>query len=113
MDDDCGPGLTPRSIGAVFGAPEETVSVNEMPNHGHGWNVENGADLRTANPSAGSFLAATRPQASIYLAGQQPNTSFSPKTISPTGGSQPHDNRQPYLAINYCICLFGDFPSFD
>jgi microcystin-dependent protein len=31
--------------------------------------------------------------------------------IGQAGGSQPHENRMPYLAINFIICLFGIFPS--
>jgi microcystin-dependent protein len=35
---------------------------------------------------------------------------MSPTTIHPAGGSQPHENMQPYLAINFIISLFGVFP---
>jgi microcystin-dependent protein len=31
--------------------------------------------------------------------------------VQPVGGSQPHDNMQPYLVVNFIICLFGEFPS--
>jgi microcystin-dependent protein len=31
--------------------------------------------------------------------------------VSSIGGSQPHENRQPYLALNFCIALQGVFPS--
>ena len=31
--------------------------------------------------------------------------------LGDTGGSQPHDNIQPYLALNFCIALFGIYPS--
>jgi len=106
-----GPGLTPRLIGETFGAFSETLQVNEMPAHGHGWTLQNGADPRIPAPVAGSYLATSRPQVEIYLAGQ-PNAAFSPKTIAPQGGSQAHDNRQPYLAMNFCICLTGAFPAF-
>ena len=36
---------------------------------------------------------------------------FSPKAISAIGSSQPHDNMQPYLVLNFCIALEGIFPS--
>jgi microcystin-dependent protein len=39
------------------------------------------------------------------------NTAFAGNAISPVGGSQPHDNMQPYLAINFCISLYGIYPS--
>lgn len=38
-------------------------------------------------------------------------TTMNPSMIGPSGGSQPHDNMQPYLAINYCIAMEGIFPS--
>lgn len=107
-----GPGLTDRVIGETFGTPAETLIVPEMPGHNHAWSLENGANPRTATPAAGSYLAAARPPAAIFLTGA-PNVAFSPKTIAPQGGSLPHDNRQPYLALNACICLFGIFPSFN
>ena len=34
-----------------------------------------------------------------------------PSTISATGGSQAHDNMQPYLVLNFCIALVGVYPS--
>jgi microcystin-dependent protein len=36
---------------------------------------------------------------------------MSPTIIQPAGGSQPHENMQPYLAINFIISLFGIYPS--
>ena len=36
---------------------------------------------------------------------------MNPGTIGNTGGSQPHNNMQPYLVLNYCIALQGIFPS--
>jgi microcystin-dependent protein len=35
---------------------------------------------------------------------------MNPGTISPAGGSQPHENVQPFLCINFIISLFGVFP---
>jgi microcystin-dependent protein len=40
-----------------------------------------------------------------------PNAPFWPNTLSPVGGAFPHENLQPYLAVNFCICLNGIFPS--
>ena len=36
---------------------------------------------------------------------------MSASTIAPDGGSQPHDNMQPYLALTFIIALQGVFPS--
>ena len=40
-----------------------------------------------------------------------PEVQLNPQAISPDGGSQPHDNVQPFLCINYIISLLGIFPS--
>ena len=39
------------------------------------------------------------------------DSALTPASIAPTGGSQPHDNIQPYLCVNFIISLFGIFPS--
>jgi microcystin-dependent protein len=36
---------------------------------------------------------------------------MNPQTIGQAGGSQPHNNMQPYLVINFIIALEGIFPS--
>jgi microcystin-dependent protein len=46
----------------------------------------------------------------IYTTGQS-NSVMSPGTVSNIGGSQPHENRSPYLVLNICIALVGAFPS--
>jgi microcystin-dependent protein len=40
-----------------------------------------------------------------------PNVTFHPDAIGIAGGDQSHENRQPFLALNFCICLSGIFPS--
>jgi microcystin-dependent protein len=47
----------------------------------------------------------------MYVA-DAPSSQLSPNAVTPVGGSQPHDNMQPYLVLNYIISLFGIFPSF-
>ena len=42
-----------------------------------------------------------------------PNVTLSPLTIGSAGGGQAHENRQPMLAVNFCIALQGEFPAFD
>jgi len=38
-------------------------------------------------------------------------TALAGTTIGVSGGSVPHENRQPFLCINYCIALYGVYPS--
>lgn len=105
------PGLTARVMGETFGSNSVTLTTDEMPAHTHAVTVYNQTDAtkRTANPSTGSALAS--PAISAFTAGTA-NAPFSNTLVMPTGNNQPHENRQPYLAMNFCIALQGIFPSF-
>lgn len=108
-----GIGLTPRTIGENFGSNTVTLLANEMPAHTHGFELHTQRDITkcTNVPAAGSSLLIPT-KVSPYLPNVAPNTNFSPNMLGPSGGNLPHANQQPYLAINYCIALSGDFPSF-
>jgi microcystin-dependent protein len=91
------------------GAESVTLTVNQIPSHTHPMLASTDPGLGT-NP-AGSVPGALSP-VSIYKPNlAAPNIAMSPSSVTPVGGSQPHENRQPYLAINYIISLFGIFPS--
>jgi microcystin-dependent protein len=96
----------PRDLGRQGGADTHTLVPAEMPMHNH--------QLVASNTSSGNV-----PDAELRLANSQPGnlygsannlTPMHPSVIGVTGGSEPHENRQPYLAVNICICLQGDFP---
>lgn len=108
-----GPGLTPRTIGETFGENSVTLTVQEMAAHSHALNVYAQGDTskRASAPASGSALAAPT-TLTPYATAAQPNAPFSPIACGIAGGGQPHENRQPYLAINFCIALEGVFPSF-
>lgn len=109
-----GPGLSTRVIGEQFGVDNVTLISNEMAAHTHGFNVFNQADTskRSNVPAPGNGLLVPF-QADPYPAsGTSPNTSFNPNMLGVTGQGLPHENRQPALALNYCIALAGAFPSF-
>jgi microcystin-dependent protein len=108
-----GPGLTPRTLGEAFGASTVTLTSQEIPAHNHGFVLysQNDATKRAGIPSTGNALSM-EPGVTSFLAGT-PNTTFAPNMISPSqGGNVPHQNQQPYLAVNFCIALQGVFPSF-
>ncbi|MFC3551313.1 phage tail protein [Lysobacter cavernae] len=111
-----GPGLTPRVVGETFGASTVTLTHAEMPGHSHGVSAysQSAAGSGTGTPVDGgglSFLAAST-TAKTFAAGT-PNTQFAPGMLTPSGGSTPHSNEQPYLAMNFCIALQGIFPAFE
>ncbi|MEX0781292.1 MAG: tail fiber protein [Dehalococcoidia bacterium] len=90
------------------GAEEVTLTVNQLPTHTHAA-VGSTNNASTAN-AQGNVLAQT-PSYTPYIQGFGANTPLAPSSISPVGGSQPHTNMQPFLAINFIISLFGIFPS--
>lgn len=98
-----GPGLSAYSLGEQAGQENVTLTVNEMPLHSHG--VGATGTFATKNP--GGQVPAP---GGAY--GSPPDaTNMDANMIRAAGGSQPHSNIQPYLALNFCIALEGIFPS--
>jgi len=91
--------------GQAGGQEFHTVTQSEMPAHNHFAQATSSAG--TSNVPTGNLLATTN--APIYRTSF--NTSLQPSTISNVGGSQPHENRQPFSVLNFCIALQGAFPS--
>ena len=69
-----------------------------------------GADFLRRFAPGGQVWAASSNGANLYSTGGPDNT-MSPSSLNPSGGGQPHDNRQPYLGLNFIIALVGIFPS--
>ena len=109
-----GPGGFNTAIGEVQGAPTVTLTTNQISVHTHtiiAMGVPSGGIVeRTATPDETTFLADSTPDA-LWNKTPTVNAPFSPNTIGPTGGSQPHENTQPFLVLNFCIALFGIFPT--
>jgi microcystin-dependent protein len=99
-----GPGLSNTVLGEISGTETVTLNTNQLPAHNHPI-LANSGDA-TASKPAGKFLALTGTP--IY-APSQDGTQLGPSGA--TGGNQPVSIKQPYLGMNYIICLFGIFPS--
>ncbi|HUA79615.1 MAG TPA: tail fiber protein [Dyella sp.] len=111
-----GPGLTQRDLGEVFGEAQVSLLSTQTPAHNHGfalWN-QTDANKRSNKPTAGSALAEPFQLQPFPRSPVTPNTTFSPNMVAGFGSPSPlpHENRQPALAINYCICLNGTYPTF-
>jgi microcystin-dependent protein len=93
-------------IGESGGAETVTLNVNQMPIHNHGLFATTDAGT-SANPE-GNVLAA--PPTSTPFLRDTPSTQMANGALEPVGGSQPHENMQPFLVVNFIISLFGVFP---
>lgn len=104
-----GPGLGGYFLGEIGGVENVTLTVQELPPHSHSLNA-NAQNGNTSDPP-GASLADTKGTDRDYMKSGEVNTQMSVHSIGITGGGQPHENRQPYLALNYIIALEGIFPS--
>jgi microcystin-dependent protein len=89
------------------GAEEVTLSVNQIPVHSHAF-VASTAVANSNSPD--NQVIAQSTQRAVYVESAT-TTNLALTSISPTGGSQPHENFQPYLCVDFIISLFGIFPS--
>ena len=116
-----GPGLSPVSLGQAAGTETTTLTANNMPAHTHQAIVNaSGANSTAASP-AGQYPAAltTRVATAGYTlrAGTYGNSvdgapmASDMVTFSPTGGNSPFSIVNPYLGMNYVICMYGVYPS--
>ena len=103
------------SIGQVQGTTQVTLTQAQTPSHTHVLTVQKlpsgGVVERTAIPKSVSYLSDTNPSGVYSNTSPSFNSQLAGNVLSQVGGSQPHDNMQPYLAVNFCICLFGIYPS--
>jgi microcystin-dependent protein len=102
------PGGSTYTIGEPGGVERVTLTVGQIPNHRHALLVTTGSGT-TADP-AGNVLASS-PSTATYVDGVTPADALAATSLAGRGGSQEHNNRMPYLAINHIISLFGIFPS--
>lgn len=126
IGDGTGPGLTPRPIGAKGGSETNILNANQLPAHSHtvdfsGQSANAKVDIPALNDEGtleetennvlanhtGAYAASSAADTSLGsfsapLVGTVQSTS--------AGASQPVNNMQPFLAVNYCICVEGIYP---
>ena len=101
-----GPGLSTRQIGESGGAETVTLTAQQIPIHTHAPQADSNSGNQTT-PQNGIWAAVP---ASRYSS-SAPNLAMNNTLIGSAGGSQPHENLMPYLAISFIISLFGVFPT--
>jgi len=103
-----GNGISTYSLGQNGGVASVTLTPNQIPSHTHTVIGDANATTTTSGDPTNGFYGNAAPT-KIY---STVTTSLHPMMTLPSqGGSQPHDNMQPYLAITFIISLFGIFPS--
>jgi microcystin-dependent protein len=100
-----GNGLVQAETGGVESV---TLTTAQLPAHQH---------LLLASTNVGGGLSpansvyAQVPPGGVQVYTQDNTVQPTPTPLAPVGGSQPHENRQPLLALSFIISLYGIFPS--
>lgn len=104
------PGLSPRVIGETGGAAGVALNTGQMAPHSHAPATFPGAG-QEASPEAAVWATSTGRdnQYTVPSATSKPDVTMG-ALFGSAGGSVPHENRAPYLAVTYIICLNGIFP---
>jgi microcystin-dependent protein len=95
------------TLAETGGAEEITLTVNQIPSHGHPMLVSSSV----ANDPNPNNNVLGEPSLFTTFIAANPTSPMSASFISSVGGSQPHTNFQPYLCVDFIISLFGIFPS--
>ncbi len=113
-----GPGLADRRLGTRGGSESVTLNTAQMPAHDHGVSVAiNGTTAQGSSPTPAGNLPALSTAASVYAPSPTGTTlaPMSPEMASVSqsrqGGGQAVGTMPPFLAMRYCVNLFGVFPS--
>jgi microcystin-dependent protein len=102
-----GSGLQARTIGETAGTEEVTLTTNQIPSHNHAFYATTGL---ANQPTPGGNTVAQSGTLQLFTE-DTPAVALAAQAVGPVGGTQPHTNFHPYLAISFQISLFGDFPS--
>lgn len=106
-----GAGLSQHVLGEMSGENNVTLLSTQMPIHNH---PISGAVIANSSPSntpASNTLFTNSSPNQLYGAALGTPVNLAPQSVTLSGGSQPHNNTQPYLGVNFIIALFGIFPA--
>jgi microcystin-dependent protein len=112
-----GPGLSSHALGAAGGQESHQLLTSEVPTHTHTLNATNNGQAngtnvpsRTVLMGSGYGIESNNPVENVYSSAS-PTVAMAAGAVGTAGSNQPHENRMPFLTINYCIALQGVFPS--
>jgi microcystin-dependent protein len=104
-----GPGLSARRLGETGGGETVTLSEAQMPSHTH--TFQGSSDPPDSRQPGGSLAAAPAGRGASVLYGTANVVNQDSRTVGSAGGSQAHNNLQPYIVLNFIIALVGLYPS--
>jgi microcystin-dependent protein len=102
-----GNGMTMRDLGETGGEITVTLTTETMAGHAHAPSAFTGAATEVPPTNGTWSTSSTRDK---QFVAPPTNAPMAATLIDPAGGNQPHENRQPYIAVNYIIALAGVFP---
>jgi microcystin-dependent protein len=89
------------------GVETVTLTIQQIPAHSHALMASTAAGTQNAPKNS---VTAASPSVTLYI-GDAIDSNLAATAIGSAGGSQPHNNFQPYLCVDFIISLFGIFPS--
>jgi microcystin-dependent protein len=95
------------TLAETGGAETVTLTVSQIPAHSHPFIAT--TNIADQNSVSGNLLA--QPTVIFEYFAAAGAATMNPSSIGSTGGSQPHNNFQPYLCVDFILSLFGIFPS--
>ncbi len=107
-----GPGLTPHVAGEKTGSETIQLTPQTMPVHQH-TAIVNVKTATTSTPTNNYLAIETVPEILDWATITDPGklVPMNSAVLMPTGGSQVHENRQPFLVTPFCICMEGIYPT--
>ena len=104
-----------HTLGERAGEQAHTLTINELPQHSHVLNAKSVVSTTSIPnipppPAAAPFFSNSAPS-TVYTTDSSSLTAMNAAAITNVGGSQAHENRQPFLILSFCIALQGIFPS--
>jgi microcystin-dependent protein len=95
------------TLAETGGVETVTLTISTIPVHSHPFLAS--ADVANSANVSNNVIGRS-PQVKAFINGT-PSVAMDPNFLSSVGGSQPHDNLQPFLCVDFIISLFGIFPS--
>jgi len=108
LDAGNGAGLQQYVLGETNGTESVTLLSNQLGQHTH--SVEATSNNKHVNTPTNGYFCVTG-NTYVPSSANPPLVAMDPRMVSAIGGNQSHENRQPFLALNFCIALQGIFPS--